>query len=318
MTINILIGFLLDRIFGDPNFKLHPVILIGNLILFLEKKFYKLKNKLIGGMLLALISLSIVISIFIFFNFIKRYFYLPFSINIISLFFIYFLFCNKTLIKEAKAVYYYLENDDIKAARKQVGRIVGRDTFELDKRGIIRATIETIAENIVDGFTAPIFYLALGGLPLAYMYKTINTLDSIVGYKNERYIKFGTVSAKLDDIFNFLPARLNLVFIYLSTGFNSKVFNYSRKYARLHSSPNSGIAESAFSALLGVALGGPSKYGGVLYNKAWLGQNTIDDKELEDPNLILKATEIYWKVIYATLILFLTAVFIFHLPIIFK
>ncbi|RKX92121.1 MAG: cobalamin biosynthesis protein CobD [Spirochaetes bacterium] len=310
MTINILLGFFLDRLFGDPDFPLHPVVLIGKLISLLERIFYKIRYRFLGGLLLAITSITIVLSIFIFINYLKRFFYLPFSINIISVIFIYFLFCNKTLVKEAKAVYTFLLKDDINGARKQVGRVVGRDTVELDKRAIIRATIETIAENIVDGFTAPLFYLAIGGLPAAYMYKTINTLDSMVGYKNERYNKFGRASAKLDDAFNYIPARLNLLFIYLASGFNKKVFKYAKKYTPLHPSPNSGISESAFSALLGLALCGPAKYEGVIHNKAWLGENSLDEGELSNPTLILKAIDLYWKVVYVTLIVILSLVYI--------
>ena len=213
---------------------------------------------------------------------------------------------------------YLIINNDIQAARSQLGRIVGRDTSELDKKAIIRATIETIAENIVDGFTSPIFYLSIGGIPLAYLYKTVNTLDSMVGYKNKRYKRFGTISAKLDDFLNFIPARLNLIFIFFSTGFNKNIFKYVKKYAKLHPSPNSGISESCFSAYLGLALGGPSKYEGIWHEKAWLGKNLINNNDLENPELILKAIDLYWRVIYITLIIFLTIVFIFKLPIIFR
>ncbi len=318
MAINIIIGFFLDRIFGDPQTKYHPVVIIGKLIKALEKLFFRVKNRYLGGVLTALFTLAVVMLVMIFINHLMGLLTLPAGINPVSIIFIYFLFCNKTMTDEAKAVFKYLKNDDIDGARRAVSRIVGRDTEKLGKREIIRATVETLAENIVDGFTSPFFYLLLGGLPLSYLYKAVNTLDSMIGYKNERYIQFGRFSARLDDILNYIPARINILFLYISTGFNSSVIKYILKYANLHSSPNSGISESAFSAYLGVALGGPSYYGGVLHNRAWLGKNRVDDETLERPELIVRAIELYWRVIYSTLFFGLIALFTLNLPLLFK
>ncbi len=318
MNINLLLAFFIDRVLGDPSTKYHPIGLIGRLINLLEKSFYKIKYKLIGGILLVVISTLIVFFITLFLNWLKEYTYLPANINLISIILIYFILCNKTMVKEAKSVYDALHQNDLNNARRLVGRIVGRDTEILDEAGIIRATIETLAENIVDGFTAPIFYLITGGIPTAYVYKTINTLDSMVGYKNKKYLKFGKPSARLDDIFNYIPARLNIIFLFIATGFNIKVLKFIKQYSGLHPSPNSGISEAGFSAILGIALVGPSYYGGKLHEKKWIGKNSIPDQELKNPDLILKAIKLYWKVIYTTLFFALITTTVFRLPIIFK
>jgi adenosylcobinamide-phosphate synthase len=192
---------------------------------------------------------------------------------------------TRELVRSGESVMASVNSGDIEKARKELGMIVGRDTTSLDNKGIFRATVETLSENTSDGIVAPLFYFALGGLPLAMTYKAINTLDSMVGYKNEKYNNFGWVSAKLDDIANYIPARLTGCLIVVSTfvmsffksvnGLNS--LKIMIRDGKKHASPNSGIPEAAMAGALGVQLGGPSLYGGAMIEKPFIGE--------EDQNL---------------------------------
>jgi len=206
MLLNVLIAFFLDTLLGDPVFRAHPVRLIGSLLTFFERIFYPLRWKVIGGLFLIVSALIIVFFVTLGLNWLNRFFTLPFSINVITVLLLYFLFCNREMVREARLVFHTLQDGDLERARERVGRIVGRDTAGLDTRGIIRATVESVAENIVDGFTAPLFYFLVGGIPLAYVYKTVNTIDSRFGYRSSRYERFGKIGARLDDVLNFIPA----------------------------------------------------------------------------------------------------------------
>jgi len=318
MLINVIIAFFLDLVVGDPVFRYHPVRLIGSMLTLFERVYYRLRWKIFGGLLLVLTAILVVFCIILVMNWAKGFLYLPFSINVLSVILLYFLFCNRDMTGEAKSVYYALEDGDIERARKQVSRIVGRNTEPLDKRSIIRATAESVAENVVDGFTAPLFWFGIGGFPLAYIYKTVNTIDSRFGYRNVRYERFGKVGARLDDVLNFIPARLNGVFLYCASGFRGEVLETMVKYARAHPSPNSGISEAGFSGFLGIRLCGPSTYEGVQKIKPWIGKDRLSEKELEDPGIILKAVNFYWKVITVTLCIFLGALYLLPLPLVFK
>lgn len=318
MMINILIAFFLDFFLGDPVFAGHPVRLIGSMLSLYERLLYPIKRRVIGGFLLVVGACLTVFWPIFFLNVLKNFGSLPRSINIISIFLIYFIICNRDMIRETKSVYRSLIRGNIESARINVGRIVGRDTSSLDVKGIIRAAVESVAENTVDGFTAPLFYLVLGGIPLAYLYKTVNTIDSRFGYRNERYEKFGKIGARFDDILNFIPARLNGFFILCAAGFKKDVFIFMKEYGRMHPSPNSGISEAGFSGQLGLALGGPSIYNGEEKNKPWIGKNRLSSSELEEPQIILHAVSFYWRIITINLIANLAALFLLDLPLIFS
>jgi adenosylcobinamide-phosphate synthase len=313
-VLDVLIAFFLDMLFGDPVFSLHPVRLIGSMLTKYEKLFYRMMRKAIGGALLVALALATVVSVMLVLNYVKRWAFLPFSINVVSVFLLFFLFCNRDMAREARSVYDRLSAGDLEGARLAASRIVGRDTGALDRRGVIRATVESVAENVVDGFTAPLFYFMLGGFPAAYAYKTINTIDSRFGYRNERYEKFGKTGARLDDVFTFVPARINAVFLYCASGFRREVFRCMWKDGQKQTSPNSGLAEAGFSALLGIALGGPSTYGGVLKKKPWIGIDRLEGNMREEPELILKGLFFYWRVVFTTLFVFLTAAYFLGLP----
>lgn len=179
------------------------------------------------------------------------------------------------LRKESMAVYRKLVKEDLPAARRAVGRIVGRDTDALTAEGVAKAAVETIAENASDGETAPLFWMALGGAPLALAYKAVNTMDSMVGYKNSRYLYFGRAAARLDDAANFIPARLSALLLILAAGLAgesaSEAWHIWRRDRRNHSSPNSAQTESAMAGALGVQLGGPAFYFGELHDKPAIG-----------------------------------------------
>ena len=314
MIINVVIAFLLDLLIGDPPFRAHPVRLMGSMLDIFERLFYPMKKKFIGGLLLLICSLCSVCAVMIGLWYLMPLFTLPLSINVVLIILLFFLFCNRDMVREAKKIHGYLVRGNLEKARKQVGRIVGRDTATLDTREIIRATVESVAENVVDGFTAPLFYLLIGGAPLAYLYKTVNTVDSRFGYRNERYESFGKAGARLDDVLGFLPARLNVLFSLCATLFRRDVYRTVRMHRKSHPSPNSGIAEAVFAGYLGMALGGPSHYGNQEKEKPWIGENLIADGELENPRLILRAIKLYWRIVSLTLIVGLAAFSLLNLP----
>jgi adenosylcobinamide-phosphate synthase len=286
-------GYVLDLIFGDPNWFPHPVKAIGWLIKRLESLIYS-KSRWKGVVFtIIIVSISWGITFFI----IK----FSFSINTylgggVSLFLIYTCLATKDLKAKSLQVYTSLFQKNLSEARKNLSLIVGRDTQNLSRQEIIRATIETIAENTVDGIVSPLFYAFIGGAPLAMAYKAINTLDSMVGYKDERYKEFGWFSAKLDDIANWVPARLTKFLIFLST-FILRMNPMSSwrtivKYSKNSPSPNAGIPEAGFAGAIGVQLGGVNYYRNRKFVKPIIGEiNKI--KEERD---ILKAITLMYGV----------------------
>ncbi|WP_252233615.1 adenosylcobinamide-phosphate synthase CbiB [Clostridium sp. ZS1] len=284
--IELTIGFFLDLIIGDPENPIHPVRIIGSFASKLEKLTRKLFKKClkIGGLLTWLIVISITFLINFFILKIVSDFnkYLGIFLGGVV---IYFCISAKGLVTEGYKVISLVRKDDIKAARKQLSFIVGRDTENLDKQDIIRAVIETIAENMSDGIIAPIFYAGLGGAPLAMAYKAVNTLDSMFGYKNDKYMEFGYFSAKLDDVFNYIPARITGILIILSAMILGYDFKRSLKIYKRdrynHSSPNSAHPEAAMAGILGIQLGGANYYFGKLVKKQTIG-DSIKEAEILD------------------------------------
>lgn len=288
------IGFLLDLLIGDPQNPFHPIRFIGILCSSLEKLFRKILNNYlkIAGLLTWIFSVVIV---YIISSAILK---LSFNINyilgiVISGIMIYFTISAKALKVEGLKVIKFLLKDDLEGARKQLSYIVGRDTASLDKEGILRAVVETIAENMSDGVVAPLFYAGLFGAPFAFVYKAVNTMDSMFGYKNDKYKDFGYFPAKLDDIFNYIPARLTGYLIILSSyilklDYKNSYKIYSRdKYN--HSSPNSAHPEAAVAGALGLKLGGANYYFGKLVEKPTIGDNikNIDISDVYKTNNIL-------------------------------
>ncbi|MEK6681805.1 MAG: adenosylcobinamide-phosphate synthase CbiB [Nitrospirota bacterium] len=281
-----IIAYLLDIIIGDPKWFPHPVRYIGRGISLLEKISLEIASTPIWKRGVGIITVVIVVSsaYLIAFFMIKAFY----SINsllgeVTSILIAYTTLSVNDLAKEAKDVFSALKDDNLIDASKSVSRIVGRDTENMDEREIIRAAVESVAENTSDGITAPLFYLAIGGPPLALAYKAVNTLDSMIGYKNERYKDFGWASARLDDLANYIPARITGVLIVVASFIINNIWARHRlaptfalkimfRDGKNHSSPNSGIPEAAIAGALGVQLGGPSYYFGELKIKPTIGE----------------------------------------------
>lgn len=270
------IGYLLDLIIGDPQNPFHPIRLIGNLCKRIENYFRK---ELSNSLKMAGLStwISVVLIVFIFTNLILK---LSYGLNyifgiMVSGITIYFCIATKSLKVEALRVVKALKDNDIEEARHRLSYIVGRDTKSLDKEGILRAVVETIAENISDGVVAPILYAGLFGAPFALVYKAVNTMDSMFGYKNDKYYEFGYFPAKLDDIFNYIPARLTGYLIIASAYFfkldYKNSYNIYKRDRYNHSSPNSAHPEAAVAGALGLKLGGANYYFGKLVEKPTIG-----------------------------------------------
>ncbi|MCH2205434.1 MAG: adenosylcobinamide-phosphate synthase CbiB [Lentisphaerales bacterium] len=285
-------ALLLDTLIGDPRFYPHPVRCLGYLIQQFEKacrKIFAEKCLIVAGatavLLVLATTLGLTLSLLylgewldhIFMNSaFEKYGIKPFQL-LFSTLLIYVTIAPRDLSDHAKRILNPLEKGDLPEARKHLSMIVGRDTENLDEAEISRATIESIAENTVDGVTAPLFYALLFGPLGATLYRAINTMDSMYAYKNERYILFGRVAARLDDVANFIPARLTGFLICLVApickGSALKAWSIMCRDGQKHPSPNSGISEAAVAGALGIQLGGPSTYNGVLSNKQTLGDS---------------------------------------------
>ncbi len=278
MAVEIVFAYILDLIAGDPRWLPHPVKGIGWLIAKLEpilRKAFRIKR--ISGIILAILVVGVSWCLgFISIKWassVNRYFG-----SAISVLIIYFSLAVKDLDAQSSEVYRSLKRGDIILARKKLSLIVGRDTDNLERREVVRAAVETVAENIVDGIISPLFYAFIGGAPLALAYKAVNTLDSTVGYKNEKYKDFGWASAKIDTLANFIPARLSLLFLPLaSLAVGRNVFNSWRiaiRDGRKNPSLNSGIPEAAVAGALGVQLGGLNYYNSKPVLKPFIGDDT--------------------------------------------
>lgn len=276
MTPTIFLGaYIIDIIIGDPRWFPHPVVIIGKAVRFLEGKIrISFTDRKKGGIILCF---AVVIPVyFITWGIVEGCFFINSLFGMIVIALLAFLtLATRSLYDESKVVLTALNRENIEEAKKSLSMIVGRDTENLDEQGICRAVIETVSENLSDGIVAPMFYLALGGVPLAMAYKAVNTLDSMVGYKNERYADIGWFSAKMDDIANWIPARLT-GFIIVAVSFilrlNSRdSWKIMRRDGRNHSSPNSGISEAAVAGSLGIQLGGENRYFGEIVRKPTIG-----------------------------------------------
>lgn len=273
-------GFLFDTVLGDPRSRFHPVVLIGRLISILEGILYHEgesdRQKLLAGGLLAVTVLMIVYQVSAAVDALLTQLGNSLITVLVEGFLLSFTISPRSLAEAGREIYHYLENNDIANARYKVGWIVGRDTEKLSSGEVTRATVETVAENTVDGVIAPFFFFLLGGLPLAYMYRAANTLDSMVGYKNDKYLYFGRVSARIDDVLNYIPARITGVLFVLSAIFLKLDWRNSwrmlRRDAAKHPSPNGGWAEAAVAGALRIRLGGYNSYFGRQSFRAYMGE----------------------------------------------
>ena len=300
-------GFVLDAVFGDPAWLPHPVVLMGKCISKLEKTLRARFPKTQQGELLAgaVLAFCLPVGTFLLTSAVCL---LAAKISpwlglAVQMFWCGQALAAKGLVQESRNVYGELVKPDLPAARKAVSRIVGRDTESLTAEGVTKAAVETVAENASDGVIAPLLYMLLGGAPLALTYKAVNTMDSMVGYKNENYLYFGRAAAKLDDVANYIPSRLAALLWAAAaalTGSDAKgAWRIWRRDRRNHASPNSAQTESACAGALGVQLAGPAYYFGEYYPKPTIG----DALRPIEPQDILRADRMMYAASVLALVL---------------
>lgn len=269
-TTPFLFGWLADRLLGDPEGWPHPIVWYGKAIAYGEKRWNKGNYRIIKGGILAV---GLILGVYLLTYWILHFAGIvhPFLFGLLSAIGVFYCLAGKTLIKEVKAVFEAVDRST-EEGRIQVGRIVGRDTSDLSPQEIRTAALETLAENLSDGVIAPMFWFLLLGLPGMMAYKMINTLDSMIGYKNERYLEFGRIAARIDDFANYIPARLTaFLMLVVSGNWNKRDFLF--KYGRAHASPNSGYPEAALAAILNCRFGGTHDYFGKPVVKPYIGTN---------------------------------------------
>lgn len=266
----LLIGWLLDLLLGDPIWLPHPVVWFGKVIAACEHKLNRGNFRKAKGAFVAIVLIALVFAL----SWFLRRLLLPLPSYLLLLFdaiIIFYCLAGTTLIREVREVFLALDRS-LDEGRKQVARIVGRDTSELSAQEVRTAALETLAENLSDGVIAPLFWLAILGTPGMLAYKMVNTLDSMIGYKTERYKAFGCWAAHIDDIANYIPARLTAFLMILATGKLGRL-RFVWKNGRNHASPNSGYPEAALAGILNCRFGGPHYYFGQLFDKPYIGEN---------------------------------------------
>jgi len=291
-------GFVLDALFGDPAWLPHPVVYMGKAISKLEKFLRPRLPKTPQGELLggAIVAFCLPVGTFLLTGLVcwgaTRLH--PLLGLAVQMFWCGQALAARGLVQESTNVYIELKKPDLPGARKAVSRIVGRDTAELTAEGVTKAAVETVAENASDGVIAPLLYMLIGGAPLALTYKAINTMDSMLGYKNEKYLYFGRVPAKLDDVANYIPSRLAGLLWVAAAAFTHNdakgAWKIWRRDSRNHASPNSAQTESACAGALGVQLAGPAYYFGEYYAKPTIG----DALRPIEPEDILRANRMMY------------------------
>lgn len=315
------LGFLLDLLFGDPYWLPHPIRFIGSLIARVEKCFLgknkdrNEKKELRQGICMVIIILfstmtatTLILCLTYYINC-----YLG---TVVETIMTYQILATKCLKVESMKVYHCLKDKTIAEARKAVSMIVGRDTDCLDERGVAKAAIETVAENTSDGVIAPMLYTALGGPILGFLYKAVNTMDSMIGYKNEKYLYFGRTAAKLDDVVNFLPARISAYLMIAASYIGGKCFSGKRAYYiykrdnRNHASPNSAQTESVCAGALGIQLAGDASYFGKIVKKPYIGDNmrAVEYEDIKRINRLMYLTAWLSEIICLLVLLLVYAV----------
>ena len=304
----VVLGFVLDLLIGDPHWLYHPIRLVGALISALEKLlrgvFPKNKNgELTAGVFLLALTAGITTGCAWGLLYLagRIHPWVRFALETVMC---YQLLATKALKDETMKVYTALSQGDLKQARYAVSMVVGRDTEVLDETGVTKAAIETVAENASDGVIAPLLFLAIGGAPLRFFYKAVNTMDSMVGYKNDKYLYFGRAAARFDDVLNYIPARLSgalmsaaASFCGLDAGNAWKIFLRDR---RNHSSPNSAHTEAAAAGALHIQLAGNAYYFGKLYEKPTIGDpdRPVEYEDIRRVNRLLYATAVLTLIVF--------------------
>lgn len=304
IAIPLIAGYLLDLLLGDPRWLPHPIRLFGNIISKGEKLLNTGKYKLLKGALLTIILCLFVFSFF----YTAQHWLLAFNTPAYYIFtsiFVFYGLANMSLLQEGKEVFDTLNTQGLDAGRKRLSWIVGRQTSALNENQIRTAVFETLSENLSDGVIAPLFYYAIGGVPAMMVYKMINTLDSMIGYKSDRYFYFGKFAARLDDVANFIPARLTALLMVLVT-FSKQGLVYIFRYGHQHASPNSGYPEAALAGILQCRFGGPNTYHGQVVVKPYIGDTPreIAHEELKRVMYVNHAVTIFTVCIIPVLLFY--------------
>ncbi len=314
--IAFLAGFVLDLLFGDPHWLPHPIRLIGRLISFLEKKLYdETKNlRARGSVLVVLVLLitGVVAGGILYFVYRIQ----PVAGCVVESIMTYQILAIRSLKVESMKVYDALQTGTIEDARRAVSMIVGRDTACLDEAGVTKAAVETVTENTSDGVIAPMIALAVGGPFLGFLYKAVNTMDSMIGYKNDRYLLFGRTAAKLDDVVNYLPARIS-AYLMIAAAYlagrdfdGTRAFSVYRRDRRKHASPNSAHTEAVCAGALGVRLAGDASYFGKTVKKPYIGDDVrpVEISDIRRANRLLYVTAFLCEAILLVLLIVVCAV----------
>ncbi len=296
IILPLLIGWLLDLLLGDPAWLPHPVVGFGKMISWGEHRLNQGLHRMLKG---ALLAVGLILLVF-FVAWYLRYLLLSLQDAVVVIFDVVIVFCclaGTTLIREVRAVFHALDRS-LEEGRQQVARIVGRDTSELSAQEVRTAALETLAENLSDGVIAPLFWFALLGTPGMLAYKMVNTLDSMIGYKTERYKDFGCWAAHIDDVANYIPARLTALLMILSSG-KLRLLKFVWKNGRRHASPNSGYPEAALAGILNCRFGGPHYYFGQLFDKPYIGEHDrlLDTNDMKKAVRVNRVAEILMIII---------------------
>lgn len=273
MSLSLLAAWLLDLLLGDPAWLPHPVVGFGKMIAWGERHLNKGRHRMLkGAVMTILLDVIVFFATWVVMHCTRPYPFLHYPIAVLLIF---YCLAGTTLIREVRAVFLALDRS-LEEGRRQVARIVGRDTSQLSAQEVRTAALETLAENLSDGVVAPLFWLAVGGVPAMLTYKMVNTQDSMIGYRTERYKDFGCWAAHVDDVANFIPARLTALLMllpYALVTFRFSLFAFVWRNGRRHASPNSGYPEAALAGILNCRFGGPHYYFGQLFDKPYIGEN---------------------------------------------
>ncbi len=311
VILPLLAGVVLDKLLGDPLWLPHPVVGFGRIISFFEHRLNHGGYRRIKGIFTALLLIAGIFTLsYLLLKYVSEYnVWLGYILTTIAVF---YCLAGKTLIDEVRMVFDAMEVS-LEKGRNQVSRIVGRDTKELSGQEVRAAALETLAENLSDGVIAPLFWFMILGVPGMLTYKMINTLDSMIGYKNERYRLFGCCAAKIDDAANFIPARITALLMVIASG-RISLLRFVLRYGRKHASPNSGYPEAALAGILNCRFGGPHNYFGELVYKPFIGSNdrTLERRDADVAIRINKLSE------FIMLVIMVVAIYIScgHLPLV--
>ena len=298
----LLAGYAADLLLGDPQHWPHPVKVFGHAIGKTEKVLNRGSQRLLKGLFLVAVLIS---TVFLALHCLTAVLLPhPWLWYPAASLLVFWGLANRNLIDEVKAVDKALSEGGLPAGRRQLSMIVGRDTSCLDEIQVRKAALETLSENLSDGVIAPLFYYLVGGLPLMWTYKMVNTLDSMLGYKSERYRLFGRTAARLDDVANFVPARLTALLMVLVSG-SVRALRFLFRYGHRHASPNAGYPEAALAGILDLRFGGPATYHGQVVEKPWIGERsrTVSQKDILRACAINQRSTLVMVVLVVTVLL---------------